>query len=297
VVVKEGRREDGSGIVVEPEGKSSRPTTGWNEKRQEAGAHGTGMWRALLPGRQFPFPKSLYAVEDCLRLFVGDKPDAVILDFFSGSGTTAHAVMRLNRQDGGRRQCVSITNNEVAADEHSALLVAGLRPGDRDWERRGICDQITGPRIEAAITGRTPEGKTVEGEYKFIDGFPIAEGFEENAEFFELTYETPVAVNHNIAFERIAPLLWLRAGAEGARIDAVPDGGWEVVRRYGILVDLDQSIAFFKAIGAEGCARVAYVVTDDDRRFQSVARSLPMGVEPVRLYESYLSNFRFSIGN
>jgi len=42
---------------------------------------------------------------------------------------------------------------------------------------------------------------------------------------------------------------------------------------------------------------VAFVVTDDDRRFQSVARRLPEGAEPVRLYESYLSNFRFQMGD
>ena len=71
------------------------------------------MINQLLPGRKFPFPKSLYAVEDALRFFVQNKPDAVVLDFFSGSGTTAHAVMRLNKQDGGRRQCISVTNNEV----------------------------------------------------------------------------------------------------------------------------------------------------------------------------------------
>jgi len=71
----------------------------------------------LLPGRKFPFPKSLYAVEDILRLFIQEKSEAIILDFFAGSGTTAHAVMRLNKQDRGRRQCISVTNNEVAADE------------------------------------------------------------------------------------------------------------------------------------------------------------------------------------
>jgi hypothetical protein len=50
----------------------------------------------------------VYSVEDALRFFVANKPDALVLDFFSGSGTTAHAVMRLNRQDGGRavQRCV-----------------------------------------------------------------------------------------------------------------------------------------------------------------------------------------------
>ena len=129
--------------------------------------------------------------------------------------------MRLNRQDGGRRQCISVTNNEVAADEQTALRAAGQRPGDPEWERWGICDYITKPRIAAAITGKTPEGIDIEGEYNGADEFPMAEGFEESAEFFTLTYETPVAVSHNRAFARIAPLLWMRAGSVGRRIDAI----------------------------------------------------------------------------
>ena len=64
--------------------------------------------------------------------------------------------------------------------------------------------------------------KYIDGDYKFIDEFAMTEGFDENAEFFTLTYETPVAVNHNIAFGRIAPLLWMRAGSCGQRIDKVP---------------------------------------------------------------------------
>ena len=204
--------------------------------------------------------------------------------------------MRINRQDDGSRQCISVTNNEVGADEHSNLRKEGLRPGDAEWERWGICDYITKPRIAAAITGRTPEGKPIKGDYKFNDEFPMAEGFEENAEFFTLTYETPVAVTHNRAFERIAPLLWMRAGSEGRRIDKLPDRGWEVADTYGLLIDLDHSAAFAGAMEGRDALRVAYVVTDDDRRFQSVVRQLPGSVEPVRLYESYLTNFRFAMG-
>ncbi len=296
LLVTKGKREDGSWIVVNPEGKTSRPTTAWQTSSHEAGAHGTSLLRSLIKKRKFPFPKSLYAVEDWLRFFVAEKPNAIILDFFSGSGTTAHAVMRLNRQDGGRRQCISVTNNEVAADEQAALRTVGLRPGDPEWEKWGICDYITKPRIAAAITGTTPDGDDIEGNYKFTDEFPMAEGFEENAEFFTLTYESHVAVGANFAFQRIAPLLWMRAGSEGSRIDNLPAEGWAVVDTYGLLCDLDRASAFCDAVAGKAGLRFAYVVTDDDRRFQAVARALPVGAEPVRLYESYLSNFRFSMG-
>ncbi len=291
-----GERVDGSKIVESAEGKVTRATTQWRVPSHDAGQYGTQTLRAMLGDRRFPFPKSLYAVEDALRFFVSDKPDAVILDFFSGSGTTAHAVMRLNKQDGGRRQCISITNNEVAADEQKRLSERGLRPGDADWEKWGICDYITKPRIEAAITGKTPDGEPIKGDYKFTDEFPMADGFEENAEFFTLTYETPVAVGHNHAFSRIAPLLWMRAGSTGTRIDKLPELGWAVVESYGLLTDLDQAGAFSDAVEANTTVRIAYIVTDDERRFQSIAQRLPHSVEPIRLYEAYLTNFRFSVG-
>lgn len=88
----------------------------------------------------------------------------------------------------------------------------------------------------------------------------------------------------------------MRAGSAGRRIDDLPAAGWEVADTYGLLVDLDRAAVFCDAVAAVPSLRIAYVVTDDDRRFQAVARTLPDGVEPVRLYESYLSNFRFSMG-
>lgn len=257
---------------------------------------GTNTISALMPGRRFPYPKSLYAVEDTLRFFIGSKLDAIVLDFFAGSGTTAHAVMRLNKQDGGRRQSICITNNEVAADEQKKLCEEGLRPGDADWEKWGISEYITKPRIAAAITGKTPDGEPIRGDYKFTDEFPMADGFDENAEFFTLTYETPVAVSHNLAFERIAPLLWMRAGSTGERIDSLPEKGWRVVEKYGLLTDLDQATPFCEAAAKSEGLRIAYIVTDDERRFQAIVRHLPEHLEPVRLYESYVSNFRFLSG-
>lgn len=292
-----GRRQDNSIIVDASEyDPVFIPGTQWRIGSHNAEQGGTNLLKRMMPDRKFPFPKSLYAVEDALRFFVREKREAIILDFFSGSGTTAHALMRLNHQDGGRRQCISVTNNEVAADEQKELLKQGLRPGDADWEKWGICDYITKPRVAAAITGKTPDGEPIKGDYKFTDEFPMDEGFDENAEFFTLTYETPVSVNHNRAFERIAPLLWLRAGSRGQRIDKLPAAGWAVVEAYGLLVEVDAATLFIKAINLAKELRVAYIVTDDDRRFQAIARRLPSGVEPMRLYGSYLTNFSFTNG-
>ena len=291
-----GENDDGSVRAEYVQSKIKMPVSTWNRPSHNAEIYGTDLLKSLIGERAFPFPKSLHAVEDSLRLYLADKPSAIVLDFFAGSGTTAHAVMRLNRMDEGRRQCISITNNEVAADEQDLLRKDGFRPSDPDWEKWGICDYVTKPRIAAAITGKTPEGRDIEGVYKFNDEFPIAEGFEENAEFFTLTYETPVSVSHNRAFERIAPLLWMRAGSEGRRIQKLPSHGWDVADTYGLLVDLDEATPFCKAMRAKAATRIAYIVTDDERRLQWVARRLPGRVEPVRRYESYLNNFRFSMG-
>ncbi len=277
--------------------KSVAPRTVWSQTSHFARDHGSHLINSMLDSKRFDFPKSLYAVEDTLRFVVSEKHEAVVVDFFAGSGTTAHAVMRLNKQDGGRRHCISVTNNEVSADEQKALREQSLRPGDTEWEKWGICDYITKPRVEAAITGKTPDGEHIKGDYKFTDEFPMAEGFEENAEFFTLTYETPISVNHNRAFARIAPLLWMRAGSRGHRIDKLPEAGWAVVDAYGLLAEVDGATPFIKAIKKAKDLRVAYIVTDDDRRFQAIARRLPDDVEPVRLYESYLTNFSFANGD
>ena len=292
-----GRNADGS-IVVDSSSYTPVfvPGTQWRITFHEAGGPGgSGLLRALMPDRSFPFPKSLYAVEDALRFFVADKPDAVVVDFLAGSGTTAHAVMRLNRQDGGRRQCISVTNNEVSAEEQTRLRRQGLRPGDDAWEDLGICDYITKPRITSAVTGTKPGGEPAQGDYRFGDVFPMAEGFEENAEFFTLTYEAPLRVANNREFERVAPLLWMRAGSRGHRIDDITKG-WDVAETYGVIADFDHTDEFLNALADQPDATHAFVVTDDDWLFESLCRDLPEHVEPVRLYEAYLRNFEIEAG-
>jgi len=292
-----GRAADGS-VTLEMGADSRRrfPKTVWNRSAHSAGEFGSRLLRALIPARDFPFPKSLYAVEDALRTVVEHKPDALILDFFAGSGSTAHAVMRLNKQDGGHRRSISVTNNEVSIDEQKGLVKRTLRPGDADWEALGICDYITKPRIKAAVTGETPTGDPIKGDYRFTDEFPMAEGFEENVEFFTLTYENPALVELDLAFERIAPLLWMRAGSQGRRIEQRTDT-FDLADTYAVLFDIDAGADFVESIekDPEGL-RIAYIVTDDETQFQAVASQLPEGIEMVRLYESYLRTFQINTG-
>jgi adenine-specific DNA-methyltransferase len=295
VATIEGKRQDGSVIARYMSASTKTATTQWNFTSHSAEHGGTGVLKALIPGRRFDYPKSLYAVEDVLRFFVGDKPRATVVDFFSGSGTTAHAVMRLNREDDGHRQSISVTNNEVSEAEQARLRAKQSRPGDPEWESLGICDSITKPRLQAAVTGITSNGEPVKGDYRFADQFPMSEGFEENVEFFTLTYEAPLRVSSNREFKRIAPLLWLRAGSRGRRIEDVRQG-WDVADAYGVLADLDHVDKFLAALDDQPDATLAFIVTDEDRLFESVVRDLPDHVQPVRLYEAYLRNFEIESG-
>jgi adenine-specific DNA-methyltransferase len=284
---------------IETESVLAIPGNQWRLSSHDATQYGSRLLSdALLPGRKFPFPKSLYAVEDALRFFVGDNPDAIILDFFAGSGTTAHAVARLNRQDGGRRQSILVTNNEVSAAEADALRERGIHPGDPEWERVGIFEHVTRPRITAAITGETPQGDPIKGEYKFTDEFPMADGFEENVAFFELIYLDPEEVELGLAFRAVAPLLWLRAGGRGPLIDEYQtDGeghGFAWTDRYGVLFDPDRWRAFVERLPEK--ATSAFAVTDSQTTFAGVASELPAALDTVRLYQNYLTTFAINGG-
>jgi len=268
----------------------TRAKTVWKRARHDAGWHGAVVLRKLLNARTFDFPKSLYATRDALEPVIGNKRDALVLDFFAGSGTTAHAVALLNQADGGSRSSISVTNNEVGASDEKRLREAGYRPGDPEWGARGIFRSVTVPRVASAMTGRRPDGEAVELVYD--DGSSAADGLRENVEFFTMTYEALRPVAHHRSFESIAPLLWLKAGARGSRIDTpMNDFAVAVADAYAILFDTDCSRDFLAALYDADGVRAVFIVTDDDRAFQMVCAELPASVEPVRLYSSYLTNF------
>lgn len=296
-IKKQGDDAFGYAIYRRVGGASSSriPKSVWNKLSHDAGKQGSMLVSSLLGGRKFPFPKSLYAVEDALRFFVQKSPDAIVVDFFAGSGTTAHAVMRLNKQDGGRRRSIIVTNNEVSADEQRALVRKGLRPGDREWEAHGICELITKPRLRAAVTGKTPDGSPVKLDYKFNGEFPMKDGLNENVEFFTLTYESAMRVASNREFSKVAPFLWLRAGSRGRRICDL-SVGWDVAEAYGVIANLDWSEHFIKAVEAQAGLTHVFIVTDEDRLFEAMVRRLPEHIEPVRLYSAYLRNFEIEAG-
>lgn len=238
--------------------------------------NGTGVFN----DKRFPNPKDPEVLAEWIGLCTPE--DAVVLDFFGGSGSTADAVMRLNRR-GGRRRVILVTNNELSDADSKSLRKKGLRPGDPEWEAKGVFQHVCRPRITTVATGVREDGST------------YSEGLETNVEFFELTYENPALVELDMAFERISPLLWMRAGSQG-RIIAERTETFDVAERYAVLFSVDSAKQFLSALaGAEG-VRIAYIVTDDPTQFQAISGQLPDGVESVRLYESYLRTFEINNG-
>jgi len=108
---------------------TQKPRTVWTGKQYDASTFGSKIVNSLT-NTTFPFPKSLYNIRDCLECVIKPRKNAIVLDFFAGSGTTGHAVMLLNKEDEGSRSFILCTNNE-----------------------NNICTEVTYPRIKKVIKG------------------------------------------------------------------------------------------------------------------------------------------------
>lgn len=138
----------------------------WTGPLFDASTYGTELLSNILgQDKAFDYPKSLYAVHQSLYAAVGKRKNALIVDFFAGSGTTMHAVNLLNAEDGGSRRCILITNNEVSENEAQSLSSNGFQPGDVEWESHGICQSVTWPRTKYSIEGKRSDNSTIEGSY------------------------------------------------------------------------------------------------------------------------------------
>lgn len=121
--------------VIVREKKDYRWKTVWTDNKYNANVYGTKLLNNIIKGT-FPYPKSLYAVEDCIKAVIHNKNNATILDFFAGSGTTGHAVLELNHKDGGNRNFILCTNNE-----------------NNNGDGGGIAEEICYPRVKKIIKG------------------------------------------------------------------------------------------------------------------------------------------------
>lgn len=134
--------------------------TVWLNNKFNAKTYGTQLVQEIIK-TDFPFPKSLHAVKECINSVIHNKNSSIILDFFAGSGTTGHAVLELNKEDGGTRSFILCTNNELNGFEKE-LREKGLN--ENEIQEHGICRRVTYPRIEKVINGyKTVKGERIEG--------------------------------------------------------------------------------------------------------------------------------------
>jgi len=123
-------------FIIKRNKSKYRYKTVWTDKKYNSNAYGSSLLNKMIDTK-FPFPKSLYNVKECLDAVAKENPNAVILDYFAGSGTTAQAVLEMNRLDNGNRKFILCTNNEG-----------------------NICVVVCYPRVSNVINGYEAKAKT-----------------------------------------------------------------------------------------------------------------------------------------
>ena len=95
--------------IIDKIKEGTRPKSVWTDSKYDASSHGTKLLKNLFEGQKvFSYPKSIHAVRDIIEIFTAKGGDDIILDFFAGSGTTAHAILELNKNDSGNRQFILV---------------------------------------------------------------------------------------------------------------------------------------------------------------------------------------------
>lgn len=271
--------------------------TVWQIASHDASKNGTSFNKLILCGNRFSFPKSLYAVHDTIRFFVANKPNALIVDFFAGSGTTLHAVNLLNAEDGGKRRCILVTNNEVSDTESKEMAAKGLKPGDPEWEALGIAHYVTWPRTVCSIKGENIKGEPLKGNYIGSD-IPMADGFKANAAFFKLGFLDKNAVALGRQFKEMLPTLWMKAGAHGKCPTVSEDISDMLIlseNKFAVLVDEMSYRAFEKQIAEHPEIETIYIVTDSEPGYREMIAAFN-DKNTYQLYRDYLDNFRINTG-
>ena len=131
-------------------------TTHWIDKKYNATANGTNILKELMGGKFFDYPKSLYLIEDILRIILDN--ESIVLDLFSGSATTAHAIMDMNDKKKVNQKFIMV-QLPYKTEENSEAYNAGFkniceigkerirRAGDKIVEESGNKDLDIGFKV------------------------------------------------------------------------------------------------------------------------------------------------------
>ena len=275
-------------------------TVWWEGNHSSVGTAATVLVDSILnkPGA-FPFPKSLFAVRDAIAAVCADRKNALVLDFFAGSGTTYHAVCALNAEDDGCRRSILVSYDEVREKAAKELEAKDILPGDDRFESEGICSSVTWPRCRAATLGHRTDGTPLEGAFpddSALEGRAYSEGFKENLEYLRLDFLDPDEVARGDAFQAIAPILWLMAGCLGKREDSKGSQAWFIPKHspFAVLIREREFRAFRSQLDERKNIEWVFLVTDSEENFALMRRALGRKLHCVQLYKSYLENFRLN---
>lgn len=298
VIAIVGKDSKGAVILKRISEKLVEPKSVWNQTSHNASEYGTTLLNSIIGSEKFSYPKSLFAVRDTINMCVFDKPDALIVDFFSGSGTTLHAINLLNEEEGSHRRCIMVTNNEVSESEAKTLTQDGFKPGDPEWEKLGIAHYVTWPRTVCTIEGHDINGIPLKGNYIGSD-ILMADGFQSNAVFFKLGFLDKTAVSLGMQFKELIPVLWMKAGAHGpcptVDDEVLPEMILWPENRFAVLLEEASFPAFEKEVASHSEIKTIFIITDSEAGYKEMITCFERK-ETFQLYRDYLDNFRINTG-
>lgn len=290
---------DSHGALILSNGiKQKSAKTVWVLTSHSATDYGTSLLNKIIGPGRFTFPKSLYAVKDTIEFCVKNKPNALILDFFAGSGTTLQAINLINAEDGGKRRCILVTNNEVSAKESQDLQANGYQPGDIEWEKLGIARYVTWPRTVCSIKGVNVFNEPLGGKY-LHSGQLMSDGLKANAAFFKLVFLDKTLVSLGRQFKELLPVLWMKAGAIGPcpiiNGKRLPKFLVLPANKLAILIDEIFYSEFIQEVNQHPQIQTLFFVTDSESAYREMIRAYS-DKDCFQLYRDYLDNFRINTG-
>ncbi|MDO8659244.1 MAG: site-specific DNA-methyltransferase [Candidatus Parcubacteria bacterium] len=230
----------------------------WIDKKYQSEFHGTNLLKEILGKNSFNYPKSLYAVEDILKITTN--VDSIVLDFFAGSGTTGHAVLGLNREDNGNRRFILCTNNE-----------------------NNIATNVCYPRIKKVIEG-----------YKNLKGEKV-EGLDGNLKYFKTDFvdAEPTDRNKIKLTQQATEMLCVKKGTFEKVLDQKNFKIFKNTNHYtGIIFDQAAIPTFKKTIKDMKGKFSVYIFSLGDETFDDEFKDIKQNVQLSPIPEAILRVYR-----
>ncbi|MEW6618061.1 MAG: site-specific DNA-methyltransferase [bacterium] len=233
--------------------------TVWQDSRYDANEYGTKLVHALVPNTHFDFPKSIWNTYDCIAPILYSRKNAIVLDYFAGSGTTAHALLLLNKEDSGERKFILCTNNE-----------------------NDIAEEVCWTRIKRVIEGHK--------DYPDITGIPA------NLKYFKtdfVDYDEPTDSNKIKLTQQATEMLCVKEGTFEKVLDNERFKVFKNSDYYtGIIWDQTAIPAFKKAIKDIKGKFSVYVFSLGDETFDDEFKDVKQKVQLSPIPEAILRVYR-----